>query len=152
MAVLGISAYKDPATNTLTLFMQGHIQNPGQIAQVAVPLTLVNSPVWTDLPMATVLQNFADVSENKLSTVGDASNPILVYGTLVYNSRLIVAVSQYYGSEQHSSHGVSGLDLSVTRDFKGFYGFSGAVAPPRALGGWMALIPAEWQPLWAARH
>jgi hypothetical protein len=140
----GLTPYHDPATGKYTLLLQGHAQKDGQVAQVEVPASFVKSSDWASLQMAVVRQKFADVTDGKLATAGDTYNGMPVYGMLVYNSRLIVGVAQAYGSNQVASHGVSTLNLSATNDFKGFYPFN-ASAPPRALGGHMTPIPAEWQ-------
>lgn len=142
----GVTPYKDPATGKRTLFMQGHNQRDGQVAQIEVPATFVKSQNWSSLPVAKVLQNFADVTDGKLGTAGDTYNGMPIDGMLAYNGRLIVGVSQAYGSSQTASHGASGLDLSQGGDFKGFYSFtSSTMAPSRALGGPMTAIPPEWQ-------
>lgn len=143
----GVTPYNDPSTGKKTLFLEGHPQNRYQVAQVEIPSSFVKSTNWGSLPKAKVLQNFADVTDGKISTSGITSyDGGRVYGMLPYNGRLIVAVSEYYGSTQSASHGVSSLSLSDRSDFSGFYSFN-ASAPPRALGGSMTTIPSEWQTL-----
>ncbi len=141
----GLTPYRDPNTGKMTIYLQGHAQHDGDVAQIQVPDTLVKSDSWDALPMATVLQKTYDVTDGKLSTAGDTYNGMPVYGMMVYNGRLLVGVSQSYGSNQTASTGVSGLDLSVSNDFKGFYPYVGVLAVPRALGGPMTPIPTEWQ-------
>jgi hypothetical protein len=144
----GVTPYYDSGTGKQTLFLQGHAQYDGQVAQVEVPATLVKSLTWSNLPMAPVLQGFHDVTDGLLGTAGDTYNGLPINGLLVSGGKLIVAVTQAYGSTQVASHGVSGRNLSLPNDFLGFYPFSaGVVAPPRALGGHMTPIPVEWQAL-----
>jgi hypothetical protein len=126
-----------------TIFLQGHAQHDGQVAQIEIPAT-VGTGSWEDLPMARVLQEFHDVTDGKLESAGDTYNGMPVYGLLVHEQSLIVAVSQAYGSTQEATHGVSGLTLSEPNDFQGFFPMD-AVANLRALGGYMAHIPPEWQ-------
>lgn len=142
----GITPYRDPATGKTTLFMEGHAQKPGQVAQVEVPASLVKSSSWSALPVANVLQPFKDVTDGKLSTVDptNTSNATFVYGLLAYNNRLIVGASNSYSASQQNTHGASSLNLSSTGDFQGFVRMS-AAAPVRALGGPMTTIPPEWQ-------
>lgn len=144
----GITPYHDPVSGKMTLFLEGHGQNPGNVAQVEVPDTFVKSGNWDSLPRATVLQNFSDVTEGGLGNVDPTNqgNEFHLYGMLVYNNRLILGASNSYSFSQAVSHGVSSLTLSKTGDFKGWYSFaSNVVATPRALGGPMTLIPPEWQ-------
>jgi hypothetical protein len=139
----GLTVYHDTATGKRTIFMQGHAQKDGHVAQIEIPAT-VGKGEWSSLPNATILQNFADVTDGKLGTAGDKYNGIPIYGMMVHNNRLIVGASQAYGFDQSASHGVSSLNLSQSGDFARFYPFN-AVAPPRALGGPMTAIPSEWQ-------
>lgn len=140
----GLTPHYDAATGKLTLFMQGHSQRDGKVAQIEVPSSFVKSDNWNSLPMAKVLQDFRDVTDGRIGTAGDTYNGMPTYGMLSFNNRLIVGVAQTYGNNQVASHGVSGLNLSNTSDFKGFYSFK-ADAPPRALGGPMTPIPPEWR-------
>jgi hypothetical protein len=145
-----LTPYRDPQTGKLTLYMQGHVHFEGQVAQVEVPSGFVKSVNRTDLPLAKILQPFSDITDGELArrpnSLGNAANGSPVYGLLPYNGRLIVAATMYYDATQNASHGVSALDLSRPGDFKGFFPFaSNVVAPPRALGGAMAVVPAEWR-------
>src|SRR5689334_9037879 len=62
----GLTVYLDPSSGKETLFMEGHAQNPGNVAQVEVPSSFVKSSDQTALPKAKVLQNF--------STIGNLSS------------------------------------------------------------------------------
>lgn len=132
------------------MFMQGHAQFDGQVAQIRVPQSLSRSTDYNALPIADVLQPFADVTDGELNrqpnSLGTYVNGAPIFGLLSYNGRLIVAASQYYNQIQLASHGVSSLDLSQRTDFRGFFPFaSGVAAPPRALGGAMDIVPPEWR-------
>ncbi len=143
----GVTHYFDSVTGKHTLFMEGHAWYPGNVAQIEVPTDnlLIKSKDWSSLNQATVLQNFSDVTDGHLDEIGYSP---FVYGMLVYNNRLVIAASSYYdgASEQVNSHGVSGLNLSITNDFQGFYPMTG-VATPRSKGGYMTTVPLEWQTL-----
>ena len=132
----GLCFYREPS-GTPSLFLQGHDWYPGFVAQVSVP----------DLGgTATVLQEFRDVTDGALATL--ATSDSFVYGMMVYDGRLIVGASCYYDGDasQVNSHGVSTLNLAAPDDFQGFYPMA-AEANPRSLGGYMTVIPAEWQAL-----
>lgn len=138
-----LTFYKDPVTGKRTLYLEGHAQNPGQVAQVEIPSSFVKSTNWSALPVANIVHNFVGVPSAP-DSASCSGNPSFIYGMLPFGGRLIVGAACSYGGSQTTSHGVRSLDLSVS-DFKGYYGFSGAVATPRALGGPMAPIPSEWQ-------
>lgn len=133
----GLCYYRDPVSGKRTLFMQGHDWSPGCVAQVEVPALGGTAPV---------LQAFYDVTDGRLESL--ATSVSFVYGMMVYNGRLVVGASCYYDGDgsQVASHGVSGLDLSASGDFRGFFPVS-AVATPRSLGGYMAAVPDEWRGL-----
>lgn len=141
----GLAFYKDPATGKRSLYLEGHAHNPGQVAQIEIPAMLVKSASWDALPVANVLQTFAPVPSNP-DPSSCAGNPSFIYGMLPYGGRLIVGAACSYGGAQTTSHGAHSLNLA-TPGFQGFFGFTGATAPPRALGGPMTLIPSEWRAL-----
>ncbi len=120
-----------------TLFLGGHAHQPEQIAQVRVPAQLGSGG---SLPVATVLQPFADITDSALP------GGSLVYGLLPDGTDLIVTASEYYDADgsQQVSHGRSSMDLSSAGDFSGFGGFD-SVAPSRSVGGYMTPVPIEWQ-------
>jgi hypothetical protein len=126
--------HQDGAT---TLFLGGHAQQPGRIAQVRVPAQL---GAGGSLPVATVLQPFSDITD------GDLPEGSQVYGLLQDDTDLIVAASEYYDADgsQQVSHGRSSMNLSTAGDFSGFGGFD-SVAPSRSVGGYMTPVPVEWQ-------
>ncbi len=144
---LAITPYTDPSGRH-TLFMCGHAQNPGQVAQVEIPDSFSTSRDYDSLPQATFLQGFADISDGDMLQKAQITTPDggSIYGLLAYHGKLIAAVAEYYGCTQQTSHGISSLDLSLTRDFKGYFAIQ-ADAIPRALGGPMTPVPTEWQTL-----
>jgi hypothetical protein len=143
----GLAIYRDPASGKDTLFIEGHAWDAGNVAQVQIPDTLSKSETYSELPVATVLQNFFDIADDKWASTGQTSY-LGVYGMLAYNGRLIVAATSWYDAScsQRASHGVSTFDLSQTNDFQGFYSFD-ATANSRSLGGYMTLIPEAWRSL-----
>jgi hypothetical protein len=140
-----------PYTDSLgitTVYMQGHAQQPGQVAQVAVPSMLSKSFDYSKLAVAKLLQPFADVTDGSLSAkLGlDPSDGASVYGLFPYQGKLIVSANEYYGCNQFVTHGISSLDLSLAHDFAGFFQVNGA-ANPRSIAGPMAEVPASWRAL-----
>jgi hypothetical protein len=140
----GLTVYIDPSTGKETLFMEGHMQDPGNVAQVEVPASFVKSGDWNSLPKAKVLQNFAGIGNLGSVDPGNQYNATFIYGLLAYGGRLIVGASNSYSSSQVSSHGAT---TNLTLSSGGFSAFQkmNADAPVRATGGPMTLIPSEWQ-------
>jgi hypothetical protein len=140
-----ITPYNDPATGKNTLFLEGHDWDSGSIAQIEIPKSFSNSSEWTELPKASVLQDFADIGDGKWETLGTESY-VAVFGMLPYGNRLIVAATSWYDAScsQRASHGASSFDLSLADDFTGFKSIE-AEADARSLGGYMTMIPEEWQ-------
>ncbi len=141
----GITPYTVPETGQRTLFMEGHAWYQGYVGQVAIPDSFSKSDNWAELPKATVLQEFNFVPDNGWTSLGTTGYEA-IFGLLVHNGRLIVGATSWYdaGCQQTASHGVSGLDLSKTDDFQGFYSVD-AAANPRSIGGYMTPIPKKWQ-------
>lgn len=143
----GLSAYKDPATGKLTLFVGGF--DPGRFAQVEVPSGFVKSAIWENLPVAKLLQKFTDITNGEIdkagNSLGNNSNGVLTLGTLAYNGRLITTAVQWYAYDQLNSHGVASINFKNNNTFQGFYSISSTTAPIRALSGEMGLVPSEWQ-------
>jgi len=140
--------FNDPVTGQRTLFMEGHAQYSGQMAQVEIPTTFVKSTNWSSLPKATLLKPFSDVTSpvgfGPLNNASCPGTPTFIYGALVFNGRLILDAACSYAGSQTASHGVRSVNLS-TQDFRGWFAFGSAEAPPRALAGPMTVIPPEWQ-------
>lgn len=135
-----LAAYNDADLHTL--FLEGHAHHPGNVAQVRIPDKLGTGD---DLPIAEVLQDFHDITDGKLSSLG-TNGYEAVFGLLPYDGRLIVGAASWYDAacQQSASHGISDLDLSIDDDFEGFNAID-AVADARSLGGYMTDVPAEWQ-------
>lgn len=142
-----IIPYTDSLGRT-TVYMQGHNQKPGQVAQVEVPASLSKSFVYSQLAVAKQLQPFADITDGSLSTKVGITSPdgASIYGLLPFKGKLIVAADEYYGCTQTLTHGLASLDLSLTTDFAGFFEVDG-VANPRAIAGPMAEVPLAWRNL-----
>ncbi len=142
-----VTPYHDSVTGKATLFIEGHAWEPGSVAQVEIPSSISKSIVYGELPVASVLQNFFDITDGKLATTG-ASDYNALFGMLPYNGRLIVAATSWYDAPcaQNASHGVSTFNLAETTDFAGFRTIT-ATANARSLGGYMTIIPNEWRAL-----
>ncbi len=140
-----IIPYTDSLGKT-TVFMQGHAQKPGQVAQVEVPARLSKSFIYSQLEVAKQTQPFADIADGSLSAKLGITSPdgASIYGLFPYQEKLIVSADEYYGCTQTLTHGLSSLDLSRTADFTGFFQVKGA-ANPRSIAGPMAAVPAIWQ-------
>ena len=143
----GITPYTVSSSGIKTLFIEGHDWNSGTVGQVKIPAQLSKNSNWSALPVATVLQNFHDIADDRWASLGTTSYNA-VFGMLPYNGRLIIGAASWYDGScsQYASHGVSSFDLSRSDDFQGFYTLS-ADADARSLGGYMTTIPSEWQAL-----
>jgi hypothetical protein len=139
----GLTVYVDPTSGKETLFMEGHMQDPGKVAQVEVPATFVKSSDWSSLPKARVLQNFSSIGSLGSIDTGNSGNANFMYGLLAYGGRLIIGASNSYSFSQTLSHGALS-SLTLTSSFSGFQRMN-STAPVRATGGPMTLIPAEWR-------
>jgi hypothetical protein len=112
----------NPAHNSL--FLKGHTY--GQlVAEISIP-TLVNSSNINNLKTATVLQNFADITEGQLNQENipySATPNVILGGLLVYNNKLIGSYWAYYdnGPVQQKSHFYHSLTLGQSGTFKGMY-------------------------------
>jgi len=128
--------------NNNSLFIKGHIY--GQlVAEISIP-AIVNSSNMSSLKTATVLQNFAEISEGHLwdENIG---NGMRLGGLLVYNSKLIGAAWAYYDAAgaQTKSHFTSGTTLATSGDCHGLYTVGNVF--PAFVGGYMTTIPSAWQ-------
>jgi hypothetical protein len=132
-------AYNPPHNS---LFVNNHIYEQ-KTAEVSIPAP---STDLSELPVATFLQNFADITEGHLTQLG-GSNTAQTYmgGLLVYRNRLVGSAYIFYDAvkEARKSHFTSGVNLAQSGDFKGMYQV-GAL-DPGFVAGYMGLIPSEWQ-------
>lgn len=141
----------NPINNSL--YIVGHDHNQ-QVAEIGIP-HIVNSSDINKLESATVLQKLVDITEgNRLNLKADGS-PIKANGTklgglIIYGNKLLGSIYAYYdgGHQAVKSHYISSLDLSKSGDFTGIFEVGNKPSPvPQAgfVGGYMTLIPAEWQ-------
>lgn len=133
----------NPANNSL--FMTGHDWHQLS-AEIRIP-TIVNSGDINSLATATMLQSFKDPTEGKLGSIDATnSNPKKTGGHLVYNGKLIVTGYSFYDASgtQSTSHSTRPLSLSTTGQVKGPYLLG---SDPHFVGGYMTLVPSEWQTL-----
>jgi hypothetical protein len=129
-----------------SLFLNNHIYEQ-KTAEVAIP-TL--STDMSRLQTGTFLQHFADITEGRLGNIlaGGAccgANGTVMGGLLVYGNKLIGTAYSYYdpSGEAQLSHFTSGLDLSMSGDFRGMYKVG--TLSQGFYGGYMTLIPSEWR-------
>ncbi|ABL00058.1 hypothetical protein Ppro_2452 [Pelobacter propionicus DSM 2379] len=134
-----------------SLFIVGHDQNQ-MVSEVSIPEP-VNSANLSSLKVATVLQNFSDITEGNISNL--ASGGVKISGTygklgglLVYNNKLIGTSYSYYGVGSPSvatSHFTSGLNLSTLGDFKGMFQVGSDTSGVSFRSGFMSLVPESMQ-------
>jgi hypothetical protein len=131
----------NPANNSLFI---GGTAGYGIITEISIP-----DPVWSwdvsDLPFATVLQDFADPTEGGIWSQ-DFGDGVFLAGLLVFNGRLFGTVRTYYDAlyQQTVSHYSRSLDLAEP-----------SATPLMQVGdptwmmgwvaGWLAAVPNEWQ-------
>jgi uncharacterized protein YegP (UPF0339 family) len=144
-----MSAYRNPTTGKLSIFISGRGQ--GQVAQVEVPNQFLKTlPFsYSALPTAPLLQKFRDITNGDItattSTLGYDSNGASSRGFLAFNGRLIFSAVNWYSYRQNASHGVASVDFTENQRWSGFYRPSSSVVPIRAIAGSMANIPTGLQ-------
>jgi hypothetical protein len=132
----------NPAHNSL--FMESHIYDQ-MTAEISIP-ELVISNSRSNLNTASVLQNFADITEGHLSEAGKSgAGSIYIGGLMAYGTKLIGTAYVYYDVAGYavSSHFSSGQTLSTMGDFKGMDKMGDM--DPGYYAGYMTQIPPEWQ-------
>lgn len=143
------NVYDDPAKGK-TLFMKGYlsagyVSQTSTVIQIEIPDALenVDSVGVEGLPTASVVRGFATPSGGLSSQImGSSGNG---FGSLVvYGGKLIGTESSAYdaGCSQSKSAWVSSLDFTNP---SGPYSFSSELTPRIIGGGYMALVPPEWQ-------
>jgi hypothetical protein len=133
-----------------SLFVGGHDWHQ-LVAEVKVPATLSKSSATQDLPTATFLQPFADVTDGNIRSIVDKGNVTLggqsgrIGGLLPFGGRLYASYYIYYdgGFQQTRSHFVSSLDLREHGDARG--AFKVGDDKPGFFGGYMAIVPEAWR-------
>jgi hypothetical protein len=144
------TVYNDPV-NGKTLFLSGYksalmVSSAISIAQVKIPETIKdpNSVGISGLTSATTVQGFSDPSNG----IGTSALISQGFGSFVtYSGKLIGTETVAYDAlgQQTKSAWVAPLDFTKSSQATGPYAFSEAV-PQRIIGGgFMTLIPAEWQ-------
>jgi hypothetical protein len=145
------NVYNDPV-NGKSLFIPGYlsagfVSNQVSIAQVTIPSSIKDPNVVgiDGLTTATVVQGFDDPSNGKGSQAlaGDTG-----FGSLVvYGGKLIGTESVAYDSActQSKSAWVAPTNFSQKSQATGPYAFTSPVGPRWIGGGFMALVPPEWQ-------
>lgn len=137
----------NPITNSLILEGRSNILANISIPPPAISTTISSLPVAislqtpiypTNIPWNNLLANFAQ---------GSAAVP---GGTLVYHNRLINAAYQYYDTTAGYSHFVSSPDWSGGGGYLGTYRVgvnpvNPTVSNAPLVGGFMTIIPQEWQ-------
>ena len=130
------------ATNN-SLFMVGFSQQQA-LAEISIP-TLGTGPL-SGLKVSSLLQNFKDPTEGKLSQINPTDpNSKLIGGTLVYNNKLYLTGYSYYDGSGTQSKTIFARPLNLST--------AGQVQGPYAVGnqyqgfvsGYMTPIPATWQ-------
>jgi hypothetical protein len=143
----GLTFYQDPVHGKTLYLERDSSKANGVMAQIKIPNSLSQSANWDSLPQATVVQDFADVTDgHSLGNCG--GNGWFMFGGLPYNGRMIWSGTCWYAynTDQNGTHGASGFDLSISNDFTGWE----TVAPSykkRAVSGFLSYIPSQWQTL-----
>lgn len=156
----GIIAFNDKNNS---LFMVGSPSRPtstenNYVAEIKIPDNIAKSSNIADLPRATIIQNFADITEgNRLNILTDISLQVStgalgarIGGLLVNGDNLIGTVYAVYDASSSAtrSHFTTSTNLSLTGDFKGnfFVGEKPSVVPQAGyIAGYMTNIPEEWR-------
>lgn len=127
--------------NKQSLFMVGHDWHQ-RVAEISIP-ALKTATKASDLPVATMLQNFADPTDGKMHQVD--VDTIKVGGLLVTGNQLIHSAYSYYDGDANQllSHTVTSLELNKTNDSQGPYKVGNVGAG--FVSGYMANIPSAWQ-------
>jgi hypothetical protein len=97
-----------------SLYVAGH-RNEQLIAEISIPVPgRARSKHIDTLPAATLLQDFADVTDGlREDFTSGSSEPFQLGGLLVTGNRLHWTMHKYYNVENHDypSHGTSGLNM-----------------------------------------
>lgn len=153
----GTIAY-NPTNDSLFIVGAGNAPSStdnNQVAEISIPATLVSSPDIDDLPIATMVQSFADITEGNRKKIGingseTGASGVKIGGLLAYGTKLIGSAYSYFDASYSAirSHFTSGLTLAQQGDFLGMYQVGGHPTPvPQAgfVAGFMTIIPAAWQ-------
>jgi len=138
----------NPAHNSL--FINNHIYEQ-KTAELSIPSTLSTATTLRDLPTASFLQNFSDITQGHINNIGANRAVVDTSGTymgglMVWGNKLIGTSYGYYdaGYVVALSHFTASLDLS-NPNFAGMYKIGSL--NPGFYDGYMTKIPLEWQSL-----
>ena len=114
----------------------------GAVAEVSIP-TPVNSADVNDMPFASYLQAFADLTEGHLVDV--AIDGAGLSGLMVYGDRLYGTASIYY--DANNTQRLSHFSHSLQLNRRSFSGWSSVWQSDRSgfVSGVMAVVPEEWR-------
>jgi hypothetical protein len=103
----------------------------------------VNSADVNDMPFASYVQPFADITEGHLVDV--AADGAGLSGLMVYGNRLVGTASIFY--DANDTQRVSHFSRSVQLNQRSFSGWSQVWEKGRSgfVSGMMAVVPAEWR-------
>jgi hypothetical protein len=136
----GTAMAYNPTRNSL--FIVGHDWQQ-QVAEVSIPAP-VNSANLDALPMATVIQPFADATEGRFGMVTADTGGVKVGGLMVSDTKLYGSLYIYYdgSGSQKLSHFVRSTNLSQSSVQGPFQ-----VVNTGAVAGHMVPVPQTWQSL-----
>jgi hypothetical protein len=126
-----------------SLFVTGPAQ---AVAEVSVPASPVNSAAVTDLPTATLLQDFRRTIPDLPTQLPDGGIAY-VGGLLCSGGKLYGAASADYtgANSQATSHFViDSLNLAAS-GIAGLYAINNGTPGARTLGGYMCDVPSNWR-------
>ena len=99
-----------------SLFITGHVEQQ-MVAEISIPAPrITHADSLDELPVATVIQPFADCTGGIIAQMNQTSNtPFQIGGLLVKNNLLHWTMYKYYNVDgvDFSSHGTCSLDLSA---------------------------------------
>ena len=131
----------NPANNSL--FMAGNIASGSNksIAEIKIP-AIVNSTNLSSLNTATVLQNFADLSQGNIANLGPGGAAIgnggLVGGTLVNGSKLVVSAYAFYDASSAAVMTHFTANANWIANGIGYSGMKTVAVPPAPQAGFVA--------------
>lgn len=145
--------YNDPV-NGKSLFITGYrsagyVSSEASVGQVAIPPTILDPNVvgLNGLTTATLVQGLTDISNgiSNLAMGGSQGSTSLV----VYGGKLIGTSNVAYDASctQSKSAWVTPVNFAQKSQATGPYSFTSPVGPRWLGGGYMTLVPPEWQPL-----
>lgn len=144
----GLGLAYNPHNNSL--FMTGH-DHYQLVGEMSIPEPIKSNDV-TDLPIAELLQNFADITDGHIDELGvdgasisNANHNIKMGGLLVHGNNLYGSAYPYYedATEADRSHFKSSLNISFSTDFQGMFKVGSIM--PGVQSGYMTSIPEIWQ-------